>query len=50
MQIGSVSLQCTAHARARMEQRAIDETALETLLEFGRAELRRRFRRIRRYS
>ena len=38
MQVGSHSLQCTARARARTKQRGIDDTALETLLEHGRAE------------
>lgn len=38
METGRLALACTAHARARMKQRAIDEAALEALLDYGRAE------------
>ena len=37
MEVGKSSLQCTAHARVRMKQRAIDECALQTLREYARA-------------
>ena len=37
MVVGKSSLQCTAHARVRMKQRAIDDRALQTLLDYGRA-------------
>jgi len=38
MQVGGVSVHCTAHARARMKQRGIDDAALAALLAYGRAE------------
>lgn len=38
MQQGESSLSCTAHARARMKQRGIDDAAVGVLLDYGRVE------------